>query len=154
MSRNRIALRDCLEHIWKRGKRPFASSHPLQNPSNFLPSRPVCWSPLSQLRYLILAPRDWPTSCGCHEATHQARRGPVNGQKTTFTHHRLHPRHLPYRPTPRQSRLRPLSHQSHCPRLLQRPRRRRHGCGWSGLGHQEVIVIDLAFPELGLLLAA
>ena len=39
---------------------------------------------------------------------------------------RLHPRHLPHRPPPRQSRLRPLPHQRNGPRLLQRPRRRRH----------------------------
>ena len=39
---------------------------------------------------------------------------------------RLHPRHLPHRPPPRQSRLRHLPHQGNDPRLLQRPQRRRH----------------------------
>ena len=48
---------------------------------------------------------------------------------------RLHPRHLPHRPPPRQSCLRHLPHQTHGPRLLQRPRRRRHRCRRRGLGH-------------------
>ena len=62
--------------------------------------------------------------------------GQFDGQATAVTHGRLHLRHHPHRPPPRQSRLRPQPHKSHDPRLLQCPRRRRYGCVGSGLGHQ------------------
>ena len=47
---------------------------------------------------------------------------------------RLHSRHLPHCPPPRQSRLRPLPHQRHDPRLHQRPRRGGYLYGRGGVG--------------------